>query len=94
MYFSRVIPDVSFTNSVGAEASGSLDVTLTVKDFPNDAGTEVINKTFNSNLSPQVNQLLVRARGRQAALKYTTGGTGFGWRIGDIRLDLKTDGRK
>ena len=94
MYFSRVIPDVSFTNSVGAETSGSLDVTLTVKDFPNDAGTEVINKTFNSNLSPQVNQLLVRARGRQAALKYTTGGTGFGWRIGDIRLDLKTDGRK
>ena len=94
MYFNRVIPDMSFTNAYGAPIGGSLDINMTVKNFPNDSGTNAINKTFESSVSPQVNQLLVRARGRQAALKYTTSDSGYGWRLGDVRLELKPDGRK
>ena len=94
MYFNRIIPDISFTNNAGGLTTGSLGIDISVKDFPNELGTEVVNKTFQSLSDPQVNQLLIRARGRQAAIKYTSVGTNFGWRLGDIRLDLRTDGRK
>ena len=96
MYINRIIPDMSFTDANGVLTSGSISISLDVKDFPNEVGDEVFNKTFESLVTPQVDQLLVRARGRQSALKYTTppSSSGFGWRLGDVRLDLKTDGRK
>ena len=96
-------PRALFCEKTTKEKSGEktaqkkdIDCIFLVKDFPNEVGDEVFNKTFESLVTPQVDQLLVRARGRQSALKYTTppSSSGFGWRLGDVRLDLKTDGRK
>ena len=86
-FISRIIPDFNFS---GNSDDASLDVTLKGSNFPlEDASTLSTSTITNSST-----QAYVRTRARHSIVRLESTGTGFGWRLGDIRLDMRTDGRR
>jgi hypothetical protein len=86
-FISRVIPDFNFS---GDADDASLDITLKGSNFPlEDASTLSTSTITNSST-----QAYVRTRARHSIVRLESTGTGFGWRLGAIRLDMRTDGRR
>jgi len=86
-FISRIIPDFNFS---GDTDDASLDITLKGSNFPlEDASTLSTSTITNSST-----QAYVRTRARHSIVRLESTGTGFGWRLGDIRLDMRTDGRR
>ena len=94
-FISRIIPDVKFFGT--SASTGQINFVLKTRDFPGDSLTT--NSTNDVTSSTQQN--FTRARGRQLVLRVqsdddaTTGvRTGFRWRLGSNRIDVKSDGRR
>ena len=92
-FIRRIIPDFKFlSNSDG----GKVNIVVKTRNFPGDSLTT--NST--NSISSTTQQANIRARGRQAVLRFesddddTTANTSVGWRLGATRLDVKTDGRR
>ena len=83
MFVKRILPDIKFGTS------GKVNVKLKVRDFPNETMVEKADKSTTSSTL----QHHVRARGRQAAIRYESADT-VEFTIGSIRLDAKPDGRR
>ena len=96
MFATRVIPDLTFRNST----SDTPTVTLTLKarNFPGGAyfasDADPVVKTASHPVEQFTNQLFTRLRGRSMSLRVESNQTGTAWRLGDPRLDMRTDGRK
>jgi hypothetical protein len=96
MFATRVIPDITFRNS----SSESPTATLTIKarNFPGGAyfasDADPVVKTSSSPVEQFTNELYVRLRGRSMSLRVESNQVNTAWRLGDPRLDLRTDGRK
>ncbi len=93
-FISRVIPDVRFLNNSEA---GQLNVVLKVRDYPGDS----LSTSSTSALGSTTKKADVRARGRQAVLRFesdddasATGNDDVGWRVGATRLEIRNDGRR
>jgi hypothetical protein len=86
MYISRVLNDFKFIGN-----TGSSDVLMTIKttDYPQVAPTSAYTSTVTSTTT----QSDVRTRSRMAALRWDGNGLGYGWTMGDPRVDAKRDGR-
>jgi hypothetical protein len=96
MFATRVIPDITFRNSTAP--APSVTFTLKARNFPGGAyfGTDSdpVTKTSTLPVEQFTNQLFVRLRGRSMSLRVESNLIGTAWRLGDPRLDLRTDGRK
>lgn len=87
MTVRRFIPDFSFR---GAPANADITVTLKGKDFP--LGTESTLST--STITNTTGQAHVRGRTREMIVRIQSNGTGYGWTLGDLRFDMRTDGKR
>lgn len=91
----RMIPDITFRNSVGTP---SATFTILGQDYPGsafgetDAGTATRSATFPVEQFTQ--QLNMRLRARSVALRVSSSGAGVGWRLGVPRIDIRPDGRR
>ena len=86
-FIKRIIPDFNFSGSSG---EASLDITLKGSNFPlEDASTLSTSTITNSST-----QAFVRTRARHSIVRLESTGSGYGWRLGDLRLDMRTDGRR
>ena len=87
MFIDKIIPDLKFKNSESAD-----EVTVTVKgtDYPLTETTTL----STSAVTPSFTQAYIRARTRQAILRFSSSGAGFGWRLGAFRINMRPDGRK
>jgi hypothetical protein len=96
MFATRVIPDLTFRNSSAATPTATL--TMKARNFPGGAyfasDADPVIKTATLPVEQFTNQLFVRLRGRSMSLRVESNQTGVAWRLGDPRLDLRTDGRK
>lgn len=96
MFATRVIPDLTFRNSTSAAPSATL--TMKARNFPGGAyfgsDADPVTKTATLPVEQFTNQLFVRLRGRSMSFRIESNQTGTAWRLGDPRLDLRTDGRK
>ena len=45
-------------------------------------------------ITPSTGEAFIRARARQMSMKVQSTGAGYGWRVGYVRLDGRTDGRR
>ena len=74
------------------QQSTSDSVTFTIKgrDYPlQDLSTlQTIDVTPNSTFSN------TRARSRQAAVRISNSSSDYGWRAGDLRLEIRPDGKR
>ena len=96
MFVTRVIPDITFRNSTATDATATL--TLKARNFPGGAyfGTDAdpIVKTASLPVEQFTNELFVRIRGRSVSMRIESNQTDTVWRLGDPRIDVRTDGRK
>ena len=82
-FINKVIPD--FQNM-----TGTANVTLSVKDYPNDTATTGEPLTV-SNTTGFIN---TRIRGRQSNVKIENTDIGDNWRFGTLRVNIKQDGKR
>ena len=95
MLTKRIIPDVNFNQST----SNTPTVTLGVRarDFP---GSSYTNNALNakpvieSPVGVYTNQIFIRARGRQMAMRISSSDLGVQWQLGSPRIDARTDGKR
>jgi hypothetical protein len=96
MFATRVIPDLTFRNSTNAAPTATF--TLKARNFPGGAyfatDADPVVKTASHPVEQFTNQLFTRLRGRSISLRIESNQTGTAWRLGDPRVDLRTDGRK
>ena len=87
MMISRVIPDFAFS---GTTSDASIDMTIKGKDFPLGSNSTLATTTVTSS----TDQNHVRARARHPIVRLESSGSGYGWRLGDLRFDIRSDGRR
>jgi len=87
-FISRLIPDVEFRD----QQTTSDTVTFTIKgrDYP----LQDLSTLQTINVTPQSTFANTRARSRQAAVRISSDASDYGWRVGDIRLDIRPDGKR
>jgi hypothetical protein len=76
--------------------AGKVNIVVKTRNFPGDS----LTTSSTSSIGSTTQQSNIRARGRQAVLRFesddddTAANTSVGWRLGATRLDVKTDGRR
>jgi hypothetical protein len=97
MLTRRLLPDVNFTESTAA--SPTLTVTMRPKRFSGSAYANTASDTqsvisSSATLDQYTEQVFIRARGRQMALKVASEDLGVQWQLGSLRLDVRPDGKR
>lgn len=96
MFATRIIPDITFRNSTAT--SPAVTFTVKARNFPGGAyfgsDSDPVTKTASLPVEQFTNELYIRVRGRSMSLRVESDRTGTAWRIGDPRIDMRTDGRK
>lgn len=87
-FIRRMIPDVDFTGSGGS--TQALNAVLKVRNYPGDSFTTNQTTSFTGSTT----QIDMRARGRQAALRFEAEAEGVGFRLGRTRLDTQPNGKR
>lgn len=95
MLSKRVIPDLNFT---GSEAENP-EVTFQIRPRNFPGGTFQIDtadsqNVVESSVGVYTDQIFIRARARQMALKISSSGLGVKWQLGSPRIDVRPDGRR
>ena len=90
LFLSRMIPDIKFIG--GNAATGEVKITMNGRDFPLSAqdSPPLSESTFTSAST----QAHIRGRARQASMKVESTGSDYGWRLGLVRLDVRSDGKR
>jgi hypothetical protein len=92
----RMIPDVTFVGSTGDNPSVKL--TLYPRRSPGSAYQNQPNNNVVRSVSVPVEQfteqVYVRLRGRQMALRVESDALGVAWQVGKPRADIRPDGRR
>jgi len=95
MLTRRMLPDINYNQSTAATPT----VTLAVRprNFPGSQYQGDPSDTQNvieTTTDIYTNQVFVRARARQMALKVASDQLGVQWQLGSVRLDVRPDGRR
>jgi len=95
MLSRRIIPDLNFTGSDVEEP----EVTFQVRprNFPGATFQSDVADSKNvveSSVGVYTDQIFIRARARQMALKLSSDGLGVNWQLGSPRIDVRPDGRR
>ena len=95
MLTRRILPDVSFAGSVAT----SPEITLQVRprNFPGNgfsADPADAQRVIETSINQYTDQVFIRARARQMALKVSSDQLGVQWQLGAPRLDARPDGRR
>ena len=87
MFVSRLIPDIDITSS---DADASVNYILKTRNYPGDSLTTNSTNAVKSSTE----QAFLRSRSRQIALRIESSTTDITWTMGDLRLDVRPDGRR
>jgi hypothetical protein len=88
VFMRRMLPDVDFRNSEADDPS--IDITTRIRNF--NGGNYL--RTTTSTIDESTEQIHLRLRGRQFAVRVASDGLEVGWRLGSLRYDLRPDGRR
>ena len=96
MFATRVIPDLTFRNSTAANPTATF--TIKARNFPGDnfisSDANAVTKTASIPVEQFTDQVFIRMRGRSMSIRVESSQTNTSWRLGDPRLDVRTDGRR
>jgi hypothetical protein len=97
MLTRRLLPDFNFTEST-ADAP-SVTMTMRPKRFSGSAYANTASDTqsvisSSATIDQYTEQVFIRARGRQMALKVESTDLGVQWQLGSLRLDVRPDGKR
>jgi hypothetical protein len=86
-FLNRIIPDLQFRD---ADSGDAVTISLNGHNYPGESQSEIASATITSSTE----QSFIRGRARQVSMKVQSTGAGYGWRLGNVRLDGRTDGRR
>jgi len=86
-FISRIIPDLDLTSS---DANTSVNYIIKTRDYPG----EDLSTNSTSAVTSTTQQSFVRSRARSAALRIESSASDIAWTLGDVRLDVRPDGRR
>jgi hypothetical protein len=96
MLTRRMIPDINFSNSTAAQPEVTLQVRA--RNFPGsgfqNTGTTDSKPVIETAVDVYTDQVFIRARARQMALKISSEDLGVNWQLGVPRLDARADGKR
>ena len=99
-FVDKQIPDMQFLGS--NSASPSVDITLLASSEPGAADNSPLSEGGNSSLEvlssnavdQYTDQLNIRVRGRQMAIKISSSAEGTRWQLGTPTINMRPDGRR
>jgi hypothetical protein len=86
-FLNRIIPDIQFRD---ADSDNGVTISLNGHNYPGESQSEIASATVTSS----TDQSFIRGRARQVSMKVQSNGLGYGWRIGNVRVDGRTDGKR
>jgi hypothetical protein len=95
MLTRRIIPDINFAGSSAANPEANF--VIRPRNFPGSAyQTNASNtqRVIQTTVNQFTDQVFLRARARQVALKIESTGLDTQWQLGSPRLDMRTDGTR
>lgn len=95
MLTRRMIPDIGFNGSTAASPEVSLQIRP--RNFPGStyqADTADTQRVIETSVGVYTDQMFMRARARQMALKVRSNTLGVQWQLGSPRLDARQDGKR
>tara|TARA_R100001086_G_scaffold143168_1_gene75335 strand:- start:1227 stop:3098 length:1872 start_codon:yes stop_codon:yes gene_type:complete len=88
MLVSKIIPDLKYRGS--SDTGNTVTFTIKGRDYP----LESLSTLSTVDVTPNSTFTNIRARSRQSAIRIEDNSDNFSWRLGDIRLELRQDGRR
>jgi hypothetical protein len=85
---SKLIPDIEFRDQSGS--TNTVTFRIDGRDYPLQA--KQLLGSFD--ITPESTFINTRTRSRQASLKISNTSSDYGWRLGDLRLDIRPDGKR
>jgi hypothetical protein len=95
MLTRRVIPDINFEGS--SASNPEVNFVIRPRNFPGGAYQSNASNTqrvIQTVVNQYTNEVFMRARARQVALRVESSGLDTQWQLGSPRLDLRPDGRR
>ena len=89
MFLERLIPDIAITDS-SSDSSGTINYVIKTRDYPGDS----LATNSTNSITPTTQQSFLRARSRQAVLRIESDSIDLAWTLGDLRLQMRPDGRR
>jgi len=97
MLTRRIIPDINFNQSDVGGTTPTVNITVRPRSFPGSQYENDPSDTQNvieTSASIFTQQIYVRARARQMAIKVASDQIGTQWQLGTLRLDARPDGKR
>jgi hypothetical protein len=91
----RMIPDVNFEGSTAT--SPEANFIIRPRNFPGSSfysNASNTQRVIETTVNQFTDQVFMRARARQIALKIESTGLDTQWQLGSPRLDLRPDGKR
>lgn len=95
MLTRRIIPDINFDGSTATSPEANFIVRP--RNFPGGAYQSNASNTqrvIQTTVNQFTNEVFMRARARQIALKVESSGLNTQWQLGSPRLDMRPDGKR
>jgi hypothetical protein len=95
MLTRRIIPDINFAGSVASNPEANF--VIRPRNFPGSAYQSNASNTqrvIQTTVNQFTDQVFLRARARQVALKIESTGLDTQWQLGSPRLDMRPDGKR
>ena len=86
-FITRLIPDIDIASS---DSTTSVNYVLKGRNFPGESLTT--NST--SAVTSTTDQAFIRSRSRSSVLRVESSASDVQWTLGDLRLDIRPDGRR
>ena len=88
MFVSKLIPDLQYRGS--SLSSNTVNFIFKGRDYP----LQSLSTKQTVAVTPESTFINTRTRARQTAIRIEDTSNNFSWRLGDLRLDLRQDGRR
>jgi len=91
MFLDRFIPDFKVT---GTANNADFDVIIKGVQYPQQLFSDPDAVSYASTVLANTKQSDIRLRAREIVLRIESNGIGYGWNVGDFRIDMRTDGKR
>ena len=88
MFISKLIPDLEYRGS--DDTGNTVNFVIKGRDYP----LESLSTLQTVAVTPNSTFTNTRARSRQSAIRVENTADNFSWRLGDLRLELRQDGKR
>ena len=87
-FISKLIPDLQYRGS--DDTANTVNFVIKGRNYP----LESLSTLQTVAVTPNSTFTNTRARSRQSAIRIENTADNFGWRLGDLRLEIRPDGKR